>query len=146
MTRGSRGRGPAGGGFGDVWRDAGAGSFLPDQWSFNRAGPRIEVSEDDDAYRVAAELPGLETEDIDLSVVDNALTLRGEKRLDRELPDRRPHLQERAYGAFRRSIPLSRPVDETRVQASYANGVLTVVLPKAKPGRKTVRRIPVRRG
>ena len=89
-----------------------------------------EVEETDSEIVVRVEVPGMEKEDCRITIEDNMLFVSGEKRLERETFDSTYHVMERAYGAFRRTIPLPRNVDVDRAQASYRNGVLSVRLPK----------------
>jgi len=97
-------------------------------WSL-LAGELEETSSD---IVVRVELPGLDREEDDcqICIEDNVLYLSGEKRFEREAKDSTYHLMERAYGAFRRSIPLPSNVNIDQVEASFKNGVLTVRLPK----------------
>ena len=76
-----------------------------------------------------AELPGLRREDIDVTVENNVLTLRGERRRDEAVNDRQYHRSERAYGAFSRSFTLPATIDGSQVRAEYRDGMLTVTLP-----------------
>jgi len=105
-------------------------------------GPRMDLAESDDAITVKAELPGVDPKDIEISVTGNRLTLRGEKKQDREERGRDYHYVERQYGGFHRSIQLPTSVDSTKVSAEYKNGIVTVTLAK-NPGAKA-KRIPVR--
>jgi len=91
--------------------------------------PSLEVAEADDALTVVAEVPGLEEKDVEVLLEDDVLTIRGEKRSETE--DRERRFSERFYGRFERRIPLPFEVEEDNVQASFANGVLTVNLPKS---------------
>ncbi|MGC9520703.1 MAG: Hsp20/alpha crystallin family protein [Anaerolineae bacterium] len=114
-------------------------------WSEERWGmlsPRVDVSETGTEVKVAAELPGLDKEDIELSLDNNVLTLSGEKRHEKEEERRNYYRSERAYGAFYRRIPLPAEVDAESAEAVYKNGVLTVTLQKtaeAKAKRITVK-------
>ena len=101
-----------------------------------------EVLEDDQAVEVRLEAPGMKASDFDLSVHDQHLVVRGEKRVNRQIDDGRFHVMERAYGAFQRSIPLPSAVDETRAEAHYEDGVLVIRLPRTQQSRR--RRITVR--
>jgi HSP20 family protein len=103
-----------------------------------RAGrllPAIDISEDETRYVVTAELPGSRKEDVTLELHDNVLTLRGEKRNERE--EKREHRRyvERSFGSFSRSFTLPANVDTDRISASFADGVLTVELPKIAEAR-----------
>jgi HSP20 family protein len=108
------------------------------------AAPRLDVSETDDAYEVTAELPGLEEKDVEVLLDRNLLTLKGEKRAEREEKSKDYHLTERSFGTFRRSIPLPAEIDQGKVEAHFRNGVLTVRLPKAEQARSQAKRIEVR--
>lgn len=92
--------------------------------------PSVEVSDRDKEIKVTAELPGLEEKDIELSMADGVLTLRGEKRAETE--DQEHQFSERFYGRFERRIPLGYDIDEGKVNATFKNGVLTVTLPKTE--------------
>ena len=92
--------------------------------------PAIDVSEDDEKIVVKADLPGLEEKDIDVSIVDGVLTLKGEKKQEHEEKGRNWHRIERSYGSFARSIPLPASVNQDKVTAQYKNGVLEITAPK----------------
>lgn len=92
--------------------------------------PAVNISEDEKNITVEAEMPGMESKDIDISLQNNMLVLQGEKKFEDE--ENRENYQriERSYGSFYRTIPLSATVDEDSVKASFKNGILTVTLPK----------------
>jgi HSP20 family protein len=116
--------------------------FLRDFDSPRRAGsawPSIEVSETDDEVKVVAEVPGLDKRDVELSLHEGVLTLRGEKRLERN----GSLYSERWEGAFERIIPVGVDVDPNKVDASFRNGVLTVRLSKKPEARRDVKRIAI---
>ncbi len=92
--------------------------------------PAVDISETSDKITVKAEIPGMEAKDIDISMVGDTLTIKGEKKAEREEKDENFHLVERTYGSFSRSMKLPAAVDADKVEATYKNGVLTVVLPK----------------
>lgn len=94
-----------------------------------------DVFEDDRRLVVRLELPGMDKQDIDISVQDDALVVSGEKRLQRESTEGRWRVMQCAYGSFRRVVPLAVPVLADQAQASYQSGVLRVELPKAEPGK-----------
>jgi HSP20 family protein len=97
----------------------------------------LDVAEKDNAYIVKASLPGVNPDDIDISITDNVLTIRGETKVEY-------HLRERRYGSFSRSISLPAPVNADAVEASYENGVLTLHIPKAPEAQP--RKIAVKTG
>lgn len=109
------------------------------------ATPRLNVSETDDAIRIEAELPGVAADDIEVELVDDVLTISGEKKTEQETKDERYHVMERSYGSFARSITLPFAVKPDQVQASFENGVLTITVPKSA-ARETVHRIAVEGG
>ena len=92
--------------------------------------PAIDVSETGEKITVKAEIPGMEANDIDISIVGDTLTIKGEKKTEREEKEENYHTVERSYGSFSRSMKLPAAVDADKVEASYKNGVLTVVCPK----------------
>jgi len=100
--------------------------------------PAVNINEDEQNIIVEAELPGMESKDIDISLQNNMLVLQGEKRFEEERKQGNYQRIERSYGSFSRTIPLSSQVDENKVKASFKNGVLTVTLPKqgAELGKK----------
>ncbi|MBP7276049.1 MAG: Hsp20/alpha crystallin family protein [Kiritimatiellae bacterium] len=103
--------------------------------------PAVDVTETDDELQVTADLPGLSEKDVEVSLDEQSLVLRGEKRVDREEKKRNWHISERSYGSFQRAIPLPSGLDTARIKASFKNGVLTVRLPKtqeAKARRRTI--------
>jgi len=105
------------------------------------AWPKVELGETDREIRVTAELPGLDQKDVDVTVEDGLLTLRGEKRS--ELDDKDRGYTERSYGRFERRIGLPKGIDRDNANATFRNGVLTVTLPKTEAANENVRRIPV---
>ena len=100
---------------------------------FNGEGfnPSVDISETDTEIKIAAELPGLDENDIEVSLADNVLTISGEKKAEHEDEGENYHRVERSYGSFKRSVTLSHEVEADKIEATFKNGVLTVVLPKA---------------
>ncbi|HJS11366.1 Hsp20/alpha crystallin family protein [Sphingopyxis sp.] len=96
--------------------------------------PSIDVVQDEQEVRITAELPGVREDDIDVSVDGDVLTLRAEKRVEREDGNDRRHVSERAYGTFQRSLRLPQAVDPSEVKAHFDHGVLTVCLPRTEEG------------
>jgi HSP20 family protein len=106
--------------------------------------PALDISERKDAYLVTVELPGLETHDLNLTMEDGLLTIQGERHFAHDSSEQQFHRVERRYGAFRRSITLPAQVQAERIEASFENGVLQVVVPKAEEAKP--KRIQVRPG
>jgi HSP20 family protein len=92
--------------------------------------PAVDVKETDDQIVVKAEIPGMDAKDINISVTGEVLTIKGEKKSEREEKEENYHLVERSYGSFSRSLVLSAAVDQDKIEASYDKGVLTVTCPK----------------
>jgi HSP20 family protein len=107
--------------------------------------PKIDVSEGKDAVEVTAELPGCAEKDIDVSLSEGILTIRGEKKTERDASDRGRnwHMVERSYGSFSRSIPLPFTPDSTKVEARFDKGVLRVTLPKPAEAAKREKKIEI---
>ena len=103
--------------------------------------PNVEVNETEKEVNVVAELPGLEEKDVNVELRDGLLTISGEKRSETEDQERR--FSERYYGRFERSVPVD-DVDQEKVEASFKNGVLTVMLPKLPTAQQKVKRIAIK--
>lgn len=108
--------------------------------------PASEASVKGDAYRIAVELPGVAEEDIDLSVHDGVMTLKGEKKTEREEEGETWFFSERSYGAFSRSFRLPPDADEGAVEADLKDGVLTVTVPKKAPEAPPKTTVKIRKG
>jgi HSP20 family protein len=104
--------------------------------SFNFPTPAVDVTEDDKAYKITAELPGLEEKDVNVTVTGGMLTIKGEKSYEKDEKNKNRHVSERAYGSFERSFALPDGVDTDKVAADMAKGVLTVMLPKTAQAAK----------
>jgi HSP20 family protein len=111
----------------------GFGRNFPAFAATSSAVPRMDVSETDKAIEVTAELPGLESKDVQLNLVDNVLTIRGEKKSEREEKQKDYHLVERSFGSFSRSVNLPDGVKAEDVSAEIAKGVLKVTVKKPAP-------------
>lgn len=104
--------------------------------------PACDVFEDKDTVKIVAELPGVNAAEVQLTLENNILTIRGEKQQQAEERTDRVHRYERSYGSFERAFVLPSTVDVERISADYGNGLLTVTVPKAERARP--REIPVR--
>jgi HSP20 family protein len=104
--------------------------------------PSCEVSEDPESVNITVELPGVRPEDVKLTVENNVLTIRGERKEERRSENEQVHRSERVYGMFERSFTLPNTVDPERIDARYENGILRITIPKAERARP--REIPVR--
>jgi HSP20 family protein len=125
-------------------RPLGLSPFFSEASTSREFAPSVDVNETEKEITILAELPGMEPEEIDISLDRNALRLRGEKRADSEEKGKHYYRVERSYGSFQRVIPLPCEVDEDQIDATYKRGVLKVVLPKAKPEQEISRRISIK--
>jgi HSP20 family protein len=106
--------------------------------------PSIDVTETDKEILITVEMPGLERKDVDISLENDVLTIRGEKKIEEEQEDKSKnvHLAERSYGLFYRALQLPPGVDPSSVQATMSNGVLNITIPK--PARSEAKKIEVK--
>jgi len=105
--------------------------------------PAVDVAETKDQIVVNAEIPGMDPKEFDISLSEGTLTIKGEKKQEKEEKEEAYHLIERRYGTFTRSIPLPKEVDSNKAIASYKNGVLKVRLPKSGEAEKKEVKIKV---
>ena len=106
--------------------------------------PALDISERKDAYLVTVELPGVQADDMDITMEDGLLTIQGERHFAHDSSEQQFHRVERRYGAFRRSITLPAHVMAEGIQASFEDGVLQILVPKAEEAKP--KRIQVRPG
>ena len=129
--------------FDDFWEN-GRMSGLLGSWTGTDLSPRVDETEDEKAYRIEVELPGMDQNDVDVSYSDGLLTISGEKKQEKEEKEKDYYRRERSYGAFRRVLPIPVAVDEAKIQASFKKGVLSIELPKTKEAQKKVKKISVK--
>jgi HSP20 family protein len=134
--------------FTDLIRDPFGGIGPLENWfgdfSPSRFQPRVDVTDDGDALRIVAELPGLTREDVELEVIEDMLVLTGDKRIESKGEEQGCYRVERAFGHFQRAIPLPAGIDLDRAEAKFENGVLTVRVPKAAGEAVAKRRIDIK--
>lgn len=107
--------------------------------------PKVDIFENDKAYELSAELPGLDLNNINLDLSDGILTLRGEKKTEKEEgKEGNYHMMERSYGYFKRSFSLPPSVEEDKIQADFKKGVLHVTMPKSAKAQQQQRKIPIK--
>jgi HSP20 family protein len=106
--------------------------------------PRLDVSETENALEIVADLPGLEKQDISVSLEDNLLTIKGERKEEKESKDKRFHTVERRSGSFYRALRLPVEVENDKIEATFKDGVLTLSLPKTKESKKKVTQIDIK--
>ena len=105
--------------------------------------PSIDVSETDKDMTIEAELPGVDEKNIDVTLTDNLLTIRGEKKQEEEEKKKDYHLTERSYGSFSRSMTLPFDADPAKIKADFKDGVLTITLPKPAEAKAKVKKIAI---
>ena len=132
------GQGPAG-------QELAGQDFAGQGFGRQALAPSMDVSETEKELRITAELPGVGERDVEVTLNDDVLTIRGEKKFERKDETENYHFVERSYGTFQRSLRIPYPVNPDEVRASFDNGVLTVTLPKTQAQEKS-RRIEVRSG
>ena len=130
--------------FADAWGGSLAPSLLSETWTTGKITPSLDVSEDDKGFHVSVELPGMSDKDVAVTVAERVLTIRGEKKEEKEKKDKDVFRQERAYGSFRRTIELPSDVDSAKIEAKFKDGILTIDLPKTKQAQDRVKQIPVK--
>lgn len=111
-----------------------------------RDSVRVDVGDGGKEITVTAELPGMNEADIDVSINDGLLTIRGVKKSDREAEKNGVLIRERTYGAMERTVPLPDGIDPKAAKATFRNGVLTLVIPKSPEMQADTQRIPVQAG
>lgn len=124
------GRGPLGSWFGD--------------FSASEFQPRIDVTDEGDALRIVAELPGMTRDDVELEVLEDMLIISGDKRFESTSEEQGCYRVERSFGHFQRAVPLPTGVDLDRAEARFENGVLTLRVPKAAGQPAAKRRIEIK--
>jgi HSP20 family protein len=110
-------------------------------WS---AMPAVDVGENEKAYEITAELPGIDEKNIEVKVANSTLTIKGEKQGEKEERQKDYYLQERHYGSFERRFQVPEGVDADKIEASFKKGVLTVTLPKTAEAQKAEKKITVK--
>jgi HSP20 family protein len=106
--------------------------------------PAVDIAEKDNAYEIAAELPGMDQNNIEVKLNNGVLTIKGEKKQEKEEKNKNYYLSERRYGAFERSFQVPEGVDAKKIEASFNKGVLTISLPKSAEAQKSVQTIAVK--
>jgi HSP20 family protein len=112
--------------------------------AFQGNTPAVDFVEKDDVYELTAELPGIDPKEIDVTLSNGILTLKGEKNESEERKDGDYYLSERRYGSFQRNIRLPEAVDADKIGASFANGLLKVTVPKMPNAQKNNRKIAIK--
>lgn len=129
--------------FDEFWKDFPSWhlseQIVPDTFNL-----RVDVTDTEDALRIAAEVPGMDEKDIDVTLTKDSVTIKGEKKTEEEERTKDFYRMERSYGSFLRTIPLPAEIDTAKVQASLKKGVLTITLPKTTKAIKETKKISVK--
>ncbi len=135
------------------WDNLLAGFFGP-RWNWTtgpstrtngiRFTPAIDIREGDNGYVVTAELPGIAPKEVEITVQENTLLIKGEKKSESESKGEGYHRMERSYGSFRRAITLPKGIDVEHIDARFDNGVLTLTLPKLPEAKAQARKIEIK--
>lgn len=116
--------------FDNFFRGVDEPSLLSGTWM-----PAVDVAEENDEYIIKIELPGVSKDDVKITLESNILTVRGEKKAEKETNEKNYHRMERSYGSFQRSFTLPTTVKNEKISAEYKDGILTVTLPKAEESK-----------
>ncbi len=130
--------------FDSFFRDLDVSPTGPWETGMETFSPSIDVREDEKEIVVKAELPGVEDKDVEVLLSGNALTLKGEKREEKEEKEKGYYHMERRYGAFSRVIPLPEGVETEKAEASFKHGILTIRVPRKESAIETGKKIPIK--
>ncbi|MEN6464912.1 MAG: Hsp20/alpha crystallin family protein [Syntrophaceae bacterium] len=106
--------------------------------------PEIDVKETDKEIKVSAEVPGLEEKDVEVLLSSDSLTIKGEKKQEKEERGQSYYRSERRYGSFSRVIPLASDIEADKAEARFKNGVLYITIPKTEKAKADVKKIPIK--
>jgi HSP20 family protein len=106
--------------------------------------PAVDIVEKDNAYEIMADLPGMDEKNIEVKLANGNLTIKGEKKAEREEKQKDYYLQERRFGSFERTFGIPEGVDADKIEAAFKKGVLTITLPKKPDAQKPEKRIDVK--
>jgi len=111
---------------------------------FGRTLPQVDIRETDKEYRISAELPGMEEKDIDVTLSEGMVTIRGEKKEEKKEEGEDFHLMERSYGSICRSFRVPEEAELDKIDASFENGLLNVIIPKTEKPVVKEKKVTVR--
>jgi HSP20 family protein len=106
--------------------------------------PVVDITQTDKGYEITAELPGMEDKDIEVKLANGVLTIRGEKRDEKEEKNKDYYLRERSFGSFERSFQVPENIDTDKISAGFKKGVLTIMLPKSAEAQRAEKKIEVK--
>ena len=105
--------------------------------------PKVDITETKSEFLISAELPGIDDNCVDVIIEDVTLTLKGEKKVEKENNQGESYSRERSYGSFQRNFKVPETIDQNKIDASFNKGILTVKLPKTHEPKKDVKKIPI---
>jgi HSP20 family protein len=108
--------------------------------------PAVDIVDTEKSYEITAELPGMDEKNVEVKFANGVLTIKGEKKEEKEENKKDYHLSERRYGSFQRSFTVPEGVDAEKIEATFKNGVLTVSLPKTPEAQKQEKQIAIKKG
>jgi HSP20 family protein len=111
---------------------------------FGSFSPSVDVKESDKDFTIRAELPGVDENDIEVTVTKDAVTIKGEKKEEKEDKGKNYYYMERSYGSFNRVIPLASETESSKAEASFKNGVLNVTIPKSQEAKAKRTKVPIK--
>ncbi|MBN1381851.1 MAG: Hsp20/alpha crystallin family protein [Deltaproteobacteria bacterium] len=129
--------------FDDFFRGFDDMSFGLSRDRFRAFSPSVDIKENDKEVLIKAELPGMDEKDIDVNLFEDRLTIKGEKKEEKEDKGSDYYHMESSYGSFNRIIPLPEKVDTKKVEANFKNGVLSIKLPKTEEAKAKGKKIPI---
>jgi HSP20 family protein len=105
---------------------------FPEPWRLDQFEPTVDMAEDENVYIIKASMPGVKPEEVEVTLQNNILTIKGEAKKEMEIKEENYHMRERRYGSFMRSLTLPTEVKAEAIEAKHEDGVLTVRLPKSE--------------
>jgi HSP20 family protein len=111
---------------------------------FGSFTPSVDVTEAEKEFVIKAELPGVDEQDIEVTVTDDAVTIKGEKKEEKEEKGKNYYCMERSYGSFNRTIPLAAETDSGKAKAAFKNGVLNITIPKSETAKTKGTKVPIK--
>ena len=130
--------------FENMWTEGFGPTTFANVWGSTEVVPKLDLTENEQGVQVSVELPGMNEKDVDISLTDRFLTIRGEKKEEKETKEKDVYRRERSYGSFRRTLEVPAEIDSSKIEASFKSGVLTIQLPKTKEAQAKVTHIPVK--
>lgn len=123
----------------DFWRRPFPSPMLGERWPFpmvSMKAPSLDVFEEKDEIVVKADLPGMSKDEIEVTVTENVVTIKGEKKKEEEVKEKDYYRRERSYGSFVRSVELPSEVKSEQIKANFKDGVLEIRMPKTEEAKK----------